>query len=72
MYSRVVRVFKCRKLQDAVGRDVHIQIARLHPKPLLPLLREIDIFTISDDFADHLQLGPLFHCLTPTLTSMTI
>jgi len=70
MYSRYVRVFKCRELQDAVGKDVYIQIARLHPKTLFPLLKEIEISTISDDFAEN--LGPLFHCLTPSLTSVTI
>jgi len=70
MYSRRVRVFKFRELQDVIGKDVYIQIARLHPNPLFPLLREIDIFTISNDVAEN--FGSLFHCLTPSLTSVII
>jgi len=37
-----------------------------------PCSRSFGKLTFSNDFADHLQLGPLSHCLTPTLTSMTI
>ncbi|KIM36261.1 hypothetical protein M413DRAFT_14092 [Hebeloma cylindrosporum] len=70
MYARSVRVLDLALPSETVGGDVYIQLARLHPDPLLPGLQRMNIPTIADGSTD--TLAPLFHCISSTLLSVNI
>ncbi|KIM36260.1 hypothetical protein M413DRAFT_427692 [Hebeloma cylindrosporum] len=70
MYARSVRVLDLTILSETVGGDVYIQLARLHPDPLLPGLQRMNIPNVRDGSTD--ALAPLFHCITPTVSSVTM
>ena len=70
MYARSVRILDLALPSGAVATDVYVQLARLHPDPLLPGLQQMNIPTIADGSTD--TLAPLFHCITSTLSSVNI
>jgi hypothetical protein len=56
--------------QDVTAQDVYIQLARIHPAPLLPTLTALTIASIDDDIVDNLTLA--FHCISPSLSSVQL
>ena len=70
MYARSVRILDLALPSETVATDVYVQLARLHPDPLLPGLQSMNIPTIADGSTD--ALAPLFHCITSTLSSVNI
>ena len=52
--------------QDVVAQDVYVQLARIHPAPLLPALTALTIESLNDDIVDNLTLA--FHCISPSLS----
>ena len=70
IYARNVRILDLTLPSEAVATDVYVQLARLHPDPLLPGLQKMNIPTIADNSID--TLAPLFHCVTSTLSSVNI
>ena len=70
MYARNVRILDLVLPSETVATDVYVQLARLHPDPLLPGLQSMNIPIIAD--GSTYALAPLFHCITPTLSSVNI
>lgn len=69
-YSRRVRKLVLDRPQDVTAQDVYVQLARIHPAPLLPELTALTIASIDNDIVDNLTLA--FHCISPSLSSVQL